>query len=73
MGVFDCATRQAREHTADELAAIDAEKAAYAARPLREPDGLGEVTLRDFAQALVAEGVMTLTQAQGVRDRLKRR
>lgn len=71
MPVWDCQQRQQREHTQQELTAIEAARQAEAARPPREPDGFS-FTPRELLEALVAEGVMTASQALGVRNRLKR-
>lgn len=71
MPVYNCETGATRTHTAEEQAAIEVERAAAAMRPPREPDGF-TFSPRELLEALVAEGVMTAQQAQGVRNRLKR-
>ena len=80
MPVIDCTTGEKREHTAEELAAIEAERIAAANRPKVERDDFGDLTPRDFVLALldgfVREGVITGPKAQAigvrVRDSLKR-
>lgn len=79
MAVFDCATRQARSHTAEELVAIEAARAAEAARPPVEPINFNftpKEFLEAFLTAMVQENVITAAKATAIairtRDALKR-
>ncbi len=75
MPVIDCTTGEMREHTAEELAALEAERVAFANRPKVERDDFSEITPRDLVLALlegfVREGVFNAAKGQAIAVRVR--